>query len=281
MSAPSSVHLRIDDNGTSAIGTLREREPSRARPAPSDDGSGSSDAAPGVVVRLSPEAQRRLGEPAPGSTSGDDREAVEPGEGKPADDKTDKADDTDKTAGAGKKLTPQDQQVVQKLAARDVAVRAHEAAHMAAAGGLGGGASYTYETGPDGRRYAVGGEVPVQLASGRTPDETIQNAETVRAAALAPADPSAQDLAVAAQASQMEAQARQQKAAQQTAAAATPTTADGASGARSSDPLHDSLMVFSAIKAERGADASGGGIAHMHSGGDCPFCRAAAGKYGA
>ena len=263
-----SVHLRIGENGMSAVGALSGREPGGVRPSRSDDGGGSSDAASGVVVRLSPEAQRRLGEPAPESTPADGHDTAEPGEATSGDEKA------GETTGAEKKLTPQEQQVVSKLQARDVAVRAHEAAHMAAAGGLGGGASYTYETGPDGRRYAVGGEVPVQLASGRTPDETIQNAETVRAAALAPADPSAQDLAVASQASQMEAQARQQKAAQQSEAAA-----DQAGGTRSGDPLHDSLMVFSALKAERGGAAAGGGIAHMHSGGDCPFCRAAAGKY--
>ena len=68
-------------------------------------------------------------------------------------------------------------------------MRAHEAARRAAAGGLGGAASFSYETGPDGKRYAVGGEVPVSLRSGRTPEETIANAQTVRSAALAPADP--------------------------------------------------------------------------------------------
>ena len=112
-----------------------------------------------------------------------------------------------------------------KLAARDTAVRAHEAAHQAAAGGLGGAASFSYETGPDGKRYAVGGEVPVSLRPGRTPQETIANAQTVRSAALAPADPSAQDLAVAAQASQMEAQARQEIAQNRRRAAAEATAA--------------------------------------------------------
>ena len=157
---------------------------------------------------------------------------------------------------------------------------------MAAAKGLSGGASYTYETGPDGRRYAVGGEVSVQLASGNTPDETIQNAETVRAAALAPADPSSQDLAVAAQASQMEAAARQEKAAQQRAAASASADhrSDGVARdaqdpapPRSTDPTHDSLMIFSAIKSER--PQAHGGVAHMHSGGDCAFCKRAASKY--
>jgi SprA-related family len=263
-----SVHLRIGDNGASAVGGLSERELGRARSSRSgDEGGGSADAGAGVVVRLSPEAQRRLGEPQDDTTAATDGNGT--GEAKQAG-----AEKTDQATGAGKKLTPREEQVVHKLQARDTAVRAHEAAHMAAAGGLGGGASYSYETGPDGQRYAVGGEVPVQLASGRTPDETIRNAQTVRAAALAPADPSAQDMAVAAQASQMEAQARQQKAAQQREA-----PPDQANSTRSSDPLHDSLMVFSAIKAERGTTA--GGIAHMHSGPDCGFCRGAVSKYGA
>jgi hypothetical protein len=162
---------------------------------------------------------------------------------------------------------------------------------MAAGKGLTGGASYTYETGPDGRRYAVGGEVPVSLSPGRTPDETIQNAETVRAAALAPADPSAQDLEVAGQASQMEAQARQEKMAEQrdavsasvggqsdrAAGGAATTTATAATP--TGDPSHDSLMVFSAIKSER-PQSAGGVVAHMHSSGaDCAFCKQAASRY--
>jgi hypothetical protein len=96
------------------------------------------------------------------------------------------------------------------LAQTDQKVRAHESAHQAAAGGLGGAVSFTFETGPDGKSYAVGGEVPVDMSSGRTPEETLSKAEQIRAAALAPADPSPQDLSVAAQASQMEAEARDQ-----------------------------------------------------------------------
>jgi hypothetical protein len=57
-----------------------------------------------------------------------------------------------------------------------------------------------------------GGEVSVRLATGRTPEETIANARRVRAAALAPSDPSPQDLAVAARSSAMEAAARAQQA---------------------------------------------------------------------
>lgn len=114
--------------------------------------------------------------------------------------------------GVAGQLTPAQQRQVAELRARDADVRSHEAAHEAAGGDLTGGASFTYEVGPDGRRYAIGGEVSVQLHAGRTPDETIAIAERVRRAALAPADPSPQDLAVAAAASRMEADARAQKA---------------------------------------------------------------------
>ena len=78
-----------------------------------------------------------------------------------------------------------------KLKARDTQVRQHEAAHLAAAGGQAtSGASYTYQKGPDGVSYAIGGEVGIDLSPGRTPSETIARARQVQAAALAPADPS-------------------------------------------------------------------------------------------
>jgi len=96
-----------------------------------------------------------------------------------------------------------------KLRARDTKVRQHEAAHLAAAGGLAtSGASFTYQKGPDGVNYAVGGEVGIDVSPGRTPQDTIERAKTIKAAALAPADPSGPDLAVAAKAQQLEQQAR-------------------------------------------------------------------------
>jgi hypothetical protein len=109
--------------------------------------------------------------------------------------------------------TPQQQQqVVAKLSARDAHVRAHEAAHIAAGGSLiRGGASYSFERGPDGKSYAVGGEVSIDTSpvSGN-PRATITKMETVRAAALAPGDPSSADLSVAGAAAEMEAQALSQ-----------------------------------------------------------------------
>lgn len=90
---------------------------------------------------------------------------------------------------------------VARLQARDTQVRSHEAAHLAVAGGIAtGGASFTYQQGPDGRMYAVGGEVPIAVSPGKDPEETVRKMRQVAIAAMAPADPSPQDYAVAASA---------------------------------------------------------------------------------
>ena len=61
--------------------------------------------------------------------------------------------------------------------------------------------SFEYETGPDNQRYAVAGEVPIDASAvPGDPAATIDKMAVVKAAALAPAKPSAQDRAVAAQA---------------------------------------------------------------------------------
>ena len=101
---------------------------------------------------------------------------------------------------------------IEKLRKRDQEVRTHEQAHIAAAGGLAkGGATLSFQRGADGKQYAVGGEVNIDTSpvSGN-PQATIQKAKQIRAAALAPADPSAQDRAVAASASALETQAQQE-----------------------------------------------------------------------
>ena len=102
---------------------------------------------------------------------------------------------------------------VRELKQRDQEVKAHEQAHLSASGGLAtGGARYTYEKGPDGKRYAIGGEVDIRTRSGRTPEETVRNAQQAQKAALAPANPSSQDLQVAASARQTEIEAQAEKA---------------------------------------------------------------------
>lgn len=108
-------------------------------------------------------------------------------------------------------LTEEEQRIVDKMQARDAEVREHEMAHIAAGAGLQiSGPTYDYETGPDKQRYAIGGEVQIDVSPGRTPEETVDKAERIRAAALAPPEPSVQDLKVAAQAAQMGIEARRE-----------------------------------------------------------------------
>lgn len=102
----------------------------------------------------------------------------------------------------------QEQRVIDQLKSRDREVRAHEQAHAAVGGSLAGAPSYDYQTGPDGKKYAVGGEVSIDVSKTNDPEQTIQKMQTVRAAALAPAEPSSQDRKVAAQASRNIAEAR-------------------------------------------------------------------------
>ncbi len=131
-------------------------------------------------------------------------------ESKSEDTGTNKNEISDEKKNDPQKLSPDEKQLVAKLQARDTEVRAHEAAHQAAGGGLAGGASFTYERGPDGKMYAVGGEVPIAFKEGSTPEETIANARQVKAAAMAPANPSPQDYAVASSATTMELKAQQE-----------------------------------------------------------------------
>ncbi len=127
--------------------------------------------------------------------------------------------------------------VIAQLRARDQQVRAHEMAHLAAAGAYAtSGANYTYQTGPDGRKYAVGGEVGIDVSPERDPEATIRKMQVVQQAALAPADPSAQDMRVAAMAAQAMLQAQQQLQERPDATQATDQTRhDASSDAQRSD----------------------------------------------
>ena len=88
---------------------------------------------------------------------------------------------------------------IRALAKRDAEVRAHEQAHAAAGGAFAGAPSYEYQQGPDGRSYAVSGEVSIDVSVvAGDPEATIQKMEQVRRAALAPRDPSDADRAIAA-----------------------------------------------------------------------------------
>jgi hypothetical protein len=122
----------------------------------------------------------------------------------------------DKKTATDPNADPKVRAAVQELRQIDQEVRAHEAAHVAAAGQyVRGGASFSYRTGPDGKRYAIAGEVGIDASPvPNDPEATMMKMEAVKRAATAPARPSAQDMKVAASAAQSQAQARMELAAQ-------------------------------------------------------------------
>lgn len=139
-------------------------------------------------------------------------------------------------------LTGPEHSELTRLKDRDAEVRTHEQAHVAAAGGLAaGGPSYEYKTGPDGEKYAVGGHVSIDTSHGATPQETIAKAQRMKQAALAPANPSGQDRAVAAKAMRMESEARRELA---RAGGGMSAAAGGASATRGDGSPGGSLDVM-------------------------------------
>lgn len=102
-----------------------------------------------------------------------------------------------------------DIELIRELAARDREVRAHEQAHQSVGGQYAGPMEFTYQRGPDGKRYAVGGEVSIDISKvPNDPQATLAKADQVRRAALAPAEPSSQDRQVAALATQISIEAQ-------------------------------------------------------------------------
>ena len=104
----------------------------------------------------------------------------------------------------------EDAALTEKLRQRDAHVRAHELAHLMAAGGQAQGMpQYTYQTGPDGRAYAIGGSVNISVTRTGDPEHDAREANTARRAATAVGDPSTQDSLVAGEAESMAGSARQ------------------------------------------------------------------------
>lgn len=107
-------------------------------------------------------------------------------------------------------ITEQEQQQIQQLTARDRVVLSHEAAHIAAGGSIiRGSANFSFQRGPNGVQYAVGGEVNIDTSKVEgDPQATLQKAIQIQAAALAPVQSSSQDRSIAAQAAQLAVEAR-------------------------------------------------------------------------
>ncbi|RKX72937.1 MAG: hypothetical protein DRP87_19800 [Spirochaetes bacterium] len=107
--------------------------------------------------------------------------------------------------------------LLDRLRTLDRRVRTHEQLHMALLNGFAKGPpSYTYTIGPDGRLYATGGSIEVDLrAVPGDPEATMRKARMIRRAALAPGSPSPQDRRVAAEAYRLEMEARREMARQE------------------------------------------------------------------
>lgn len=167
-----------------------------------------------VESASSPDLARAAFAPvAPGSASDSSKAAT-------AQEEQDKPEESSTTAKPGEPRTPEEEQelqlVISELANRDREVRTHEQAHAAVGGVHAGAPTYTYTRGPDGKRYASGGEVSIDVgAVANDPQATLSKMQVVIRAALAPAEPSAQDRSVASQAQAQMAVARAELATMQ------------------------------------------------------------------
>ena len=149
--------------------------------------------------------------PAPESAENeDDQEEEESEEGEEA-----KAAE-EQLPGAREDYSEAENREIRELRRADQEVRAHEQAHRSVGGQyIRGGVQYEYKRGPDGKLYAVGGEVSIDVSEvPNDPEATARKMEKVRRAALAPSDPSPQDRLVAAKAASIAAQARAEAAQQ-------------------------------------------------------------------
>ncbi|MGK0495872.1 putative metalloprotease CJM1_0395 family protein, partial [Neptuniibacter pectenicola] len=89
--------------------------------------------------------------------------------------------------------------ISRELAKRDREVKAHEQTHASIGGAYASAPSYTYERGPDGRMYAVEGEVKIDTSPiPNDPEATLEKAEIIQRAALSVSEPSSADRAAAA-----------------------------------------------------------------------------------
>lgn len=153
-------------------------------------------------------------------------------------------------------LTPEQLRGVRELQQIDRAVRAHEQAHLSAGRGVvTSGASFTYTYGPDGRQYAVGGEVGIDTSQERDPQANIDKGRRIQVAALAPRDPSAQDYQVAAVGSRIEGQGRSDLVHQLQEERILAETAARAQNARLSGETSSSAGPVDAMPQQDSADA--------------------------
>lgn len=213
----------------------------------------------GTVQPTAAGGQRLVGQPA--AAGADERlpdEPKAPGdrEAQPGEPKAAGAGEKPKSGGPGEPRDAKEAEVIRQLAARDAEVRAHEAAHAAAGGAYAGSPSFGFQRGPDGKNYAVSGEVPIDISAiPGDPAATIAKMQQVKQAALAPASPSGADRSIAANADAAMAAARAELFTTGGKDASKPGSADKTSGEASGSADNADSRAAAALPA--GRDESG------------------------
>ncbi|MGB5854108.1 MAG: putative metalloprotease CJM1_0395 family protein [Oceanisphaera sp.] len=167
---------------------------------------------------------------------------------------TESAEDADNAStastqknAAGKELTIEQQEELLQLQQRDQEVRVHEQQHASVGGQHTGAPSYEYETGPDGKQYVVEGSVSADLSPiASDPNATIEKMQQVKAAALAPAEPSSADKNAAARADQLIVEARAELQQASDPSKEDPLAAEKVTGATSAPSTSDTSAATAA-----------------------------------
>lgn len=198
-SAPIVIPVNTANVPTEAVATEAAQRPKIPQPSSAAEGSSSKNA-----TDFAEQSKANL----PGSYQTEQERLVQ--EEKSSQQQSSKEDASQGSEQrAEEELELAELQQVQKLQSRDREVRAHEQAHASVGGNLAGAPNLNFTTGPDGKRYAVSGDVSIDISKvSNDPAATIRKLEQVQRAALAPANPSSQDRKVAAQAAASETQAR-------------------------------------------------------------------------
>lgn len=225
-SAPSSPSPPPSppEQGTSAQNNSRDSQPSSR---------------PEEVTEARNARNGNTDEPSPARDEGRARESGE----RASEGRQDGPDDSGRDSGDA---SPERQSEVNELRSRDREVRQHEQAHQVVGGQYAGAPTYDYERGPDGQLYATGGQVSIDTSP--IPDDpraTINKMQVVRAAALAPAEPSPRDLQAAQEAtSQMLAARAELQADQREEVTGGDDASDSASGSEPGEEDSDPRIAL-------------------------------------
>jgi len=165
---------------------------------------------------------------------------------------------TSEAEKVGNELSAAEKEQVEKLKQRDAEVKAHEQAHLAAAGGIAnGGPKYDYQRGPDGKQYAIGGSVNISVSAEGSPQETIAKADQIIRSAQAPAEPSGKDRQIAAKARSLRVEAEQELRQENLEEATKPEKAKETSGLEEKDDSEEGGETSSLVKDNDSKEASG------------------------